>query len=50
MSITSGLVDNHHEMELSPSSRRVTNNWLIRHFFMAVLAGAGLAAVLYFVL
>jgi len=47
MSITSGLVDSHHEMELSPSTQRVTSNWVIRHILVLLLAAAGLAAILY---
>lgn len=39
MSILGGMVDSHHEMELTPSTRLVTSNWLVRHFW-AVLAAA----------
>ena len=48
MSITGGLVDGHHEMELSPSSRLVHSNWFARH--MGAILLAGIAAILYFVL
>jgi hypothetical protein len=48
MSIIGGLVDRHHEMELSPSSQLVSSNWLVRHLWTILLAG--MAAALYFVL
>jgi len=49
MSITSGLVDSHHEMELNPSTQRITSNWVIRHIVALLLLVAGLAAILYVV-
>lgn len=47
MSIIGGLVDAHHETELSPSVQLVTNNWLSRHLWAIILVGA--AIVLAFV-
>lgn len=43
MSILGGLVDEHHETELNPSTRLVTPGWFVRHFF-TILAIAGAAA------
>jgi len=48
MSIIGGLVDAHHEMELSPSTRLVRSNWFVRHLLALLLVGA--AAVLFFAL
>jgi len=48
MSIVGGLVDAHHEMELSPSVRLIRSNWLARHMWTILLSGA--AAGLYFAL
>jgi len=48
MSITSGLVDGHHEMELSPSSQIIASNWFARHLWAILLAGV--AATLFFIL
>jgi hypothetical protein len=52
MSILGGLVDEHHETELNPSTRLVTSNWFVRHFFamlafaLMLAAGLGLGAKL----
>ncbi|MDE2182364.1 MAG: hypothetical protein KGJ78_05030 [Alphaproteobacteria bacterium] len=46
MSIISGLVDAHHELELSPSSRLVKSSWLARH--LGVILMIGLAVALFF--
>jgi len=50
MSLTTGIVDVHREMELSPSAQLVRSTWFGRHFWavtalvLAMLAGAGWAA------
>jgi len=45
MSILGGLVDEHHEMELSPSTRLIRSNWFARHLWaILVLACAAIAA------
>jgi hypothetical protein len=48
MSILGGMVDSHHEMELSPSSQLVKSSWFARHFWsilvLCVLALLGLVA------
>lgn len=49
MSIVGGLVDAHHEMELSPSVRLVKSLWLARHMGTILLIAAA-AVGLYFVL
>ena len=51
MSIIGGLVDTHHEMELTPSAQLVKSTWFFRHLWamisLGVLAvGAIAAAVL----
>ncbi|MDE2110406.1 MAG: hypothetical protein KGJ79_04625 [Alphaproteobacteria bacterium] len=33
MSIISGLVDMHHEMELTPSAHLIARNWFARHLW-----------------
>lgn len=43
MSILGGMVDSHHEMELSPSTRLVTSNWFVRHFWTILGSAAALA-------
>ncbi|MGA7676268.1 MAG: hypothetical protein WCA78_14630 [Rhizomicrobium sp.] len=48
MSIIGGLVDAHHEMELTPSSRLISSSWVARHLWTILLVGV--AAVLYFAL
>jgi hypothetical protein len=39
MSIIGGLVDTHHEMELTPSAQLLARSWLIRHLWTVVAAG-----------
>ena len=46
MSIIGGLVDAHHEMELTPSTRLVPSRWYARHIGTILLIA--LAAALYF--
>ena len=48
MSIIGGLVDRHHEMELSPSTQLMSSSWLVRHLWTILLVG--MAAALYFAL
>ncbi|MGC9953224.1 MAG: hypothetical protein ABSD21_02975 [Rhizomicrobium sp.] len=48
MSIVGGLVDAHHEMELSPSVRLIRSSWLARHLGTILLVGVAVA--LYFAL
>jgi hypothetical protein len=48
MSIIGGLVDGHHEMELTPSTRLVRSSWYGRHFGTILLVA--IAAILYLVL
>jgi hypothetical protein len=48
MSIIAGLVDTHHEMELTPSTRLVRSNWFARHLWAIFLVGVAVA--LYFAL
>jgi hypothetical protein len=45
MSILGGLVDEHHETELSPSTTLVKPSWFARHFFLIVLIGCALGAL-----
>ena len=40
MSINSGLVDAHREMELSPSVRLKRSNWFARHLWLMLLTAA----------
>jgi hypothetical protein len=47
MSILGGLVDRHHEMELSPSSRLIRANWFARHVG-AIIVVVGFAIALFF--
>lgn len=42
MSILGGMVDSHHEMELSPSTQLVTSNWFVRHFWTMLALSAAL--------
>lgn len=44
MTITSGLVDSHHETELTPSNRLVPTSWLARHMGMLLLIAAAATA------
>jgi len=48
MSILGGLVDGHHAMELSPSSRLIRASWFARHIGVILLA-VGVALALCFV-
>ena len=48
MSITGGVVDSHHETELSPSTRLIHTSWLARH--MGVLLAVGVAAAAWLLL
>jgi len=48
MSLVGGLVDKHHEMELSPSTQLVKSTWYDRHLGVLLLVGA--AIILYFAL
>ena len=48
MSIIGGLVDVHHEMELTPSTRLIASNWFARHMWTILLIGA--AVGFYFML
>ena len=47
MSLTTGIVDIHREMELSPSAQLVRSTWFARHLWSlmallaATMAGAG---------
>lgn len=47
MSILGGLVDEHHEMELSPSTTLVKSNWFARHFLLIVLTGCAVGALVF---
>jgi len=46
MSILGGLVDSHHETELSPSTQLIHSTWPARHVWMifAVITAAAVAA------
>lgn len=44
MSILGGLIDEHRETELNPSTRLETAGWVTRHFF-TIMAIAAAAAV-----
>lgn len=46
MSIFGGMVDEHHPMELEPSTRLIRSNWFARHMW-AILAVAIATAVLF---
>ena len=51
MSLITGIVDAHHEMELSPSVRLVHSTWFARHLWtILALVFAGLAGVIWAVL
>jgi hypothetical protein len=39
MSLIGGLVDKHHEMELSPSVRLIRSTWFARHLWTILLLG-----------
>ena len=43
MSILGGLIDEHHETELNPSTQLVTASWFVRHIW-TILAIAAAAA------
>lgn len=45
MSILGGLVDGHHEMELTPSTRLIKSSWLARHIGAILLAVVAAIAV-----
>ncbi len=44
MSILGGLVDEHHETELSPSTQFVKAGWFVRHFWTIMLIAVAAAA------
>jgi len=48
MSIVGGLVDAHHETELSPSTRLIKSTWLARHLWTILVVG--FAAAICFVI
>ena len=44
MSILGGLVEEPHEMELSPSVRLIRSNWFARHIWAILVVCAAIAA------
>lgn len=47
MSILGGLIDEHHETELNPSTRLVTAGWFVRHIWTILLIAAAAASMGY---
>jgi len=45
MSLLGGLIDEHHEMELSPSTQLVRSNWFARHMWAIVIVCAAIAVL-----